>query len=212
MENIVANVPNNVVSFLSSSRNFSTELLFHSFNVALLARKIGESSGLSKSEVDELFMLGLLHDIGKSNTPDEILFKPGALNSEEREIMKAHSIESERIMLNIKGLYFDSNKSQEYGKILRGHHEKFIGTGYPDGLKGEEIHYMSKILTIADIFEAITSPRIYRRSIILDPIKLMDEEAGVSIDPYLYENYAKDVLLDYKNERYTQNILRGHII
>lgn len=210
MEQIVSNMPTNVVNFLSSSRNFSTELLFHSFNVARIARKIGDNIGLDELEADEIFMLGLLHDIGKSSTPDEILFKPGALNSEEREIMKAHSIESERIVLNIKGLYFDINKVQEYGKILRGHHEKFIGTGYPDGLKGEEIHYMTKILTIADIYEAITSPRIYRQFTILDSIKIMDEESGVSIDPYLYENYAKEVLMNYKNERYTQNILRSY--
>lgn len=133
MEQIVSNMPTNVVNFLSSSTNFSTELLFHSFNIARLARKIGENIGLHELEADELFMLGLLHDIGKSSTPDEILFKPGALTSNEREIMNAHSLESERIILNIKGLYLEKDKKDEYGKIIRGHHEKFIGTGYPDG-------------------------------------------------------------------------------
>lgn len=191
----------NSVSILFAQRNFSIELVFHSLNVAILARDIGKKMRLSYNELNELFLMGLFHDIGKCNTPKSILLKPGELTPRERKIMNRHPIDSEKILLKTNRIYLDKHNVEKFGKVVRSHHEKYIGNGYPNGLKGENIPFMSRIITIADIYDAITSPRIYRKFSIENPLRIIKEESGVTIDPYIFKNYAQNVLKKYEHNR-----------
>jgi putative two-component system response regulator len=99
-----------------------------------------------------------LHDIGKVGVPDSILFKPGRLSPQEWEVMRQHPIKGEAICRPVKSL-------APVLPIIRSHHERWNGTGYPDGLAGENIPLLARILQIADIYDALTSPRPYKRAV-----------------------------------------------
>lgn len=129
----------------------------HSVDVGALVLMIGREFGLKGRELHQLGIAGLLHDIGKSKIPPEILNKPGKLTDEEFGIIKKHSQYGFEI-LQERGCYSP--------QILEGvlhHHEKLNGRGYPDGLKDEEIGLFSRIITVADIFDALVSERPYKK-------------------------------------------------
>ena len=183
---------NQIVAGHLFESNCSRDVLLHSLRVAELSEKIGQSLGLTKKERDLLKIRAYLHDVGKCKIPDSILNKPGPLTFEEREVVKKHSYYSEEIA----DVFFGQADKQS-AKIIRGHHENFDGSGYPDGLKGEDILYESRIIAIADVFDAISSPRIYRKEPIKDVIGLMCSEAEKKFDKYIFDNYALQIL---KNE------------
>jgi len=127
----------------------------HSAAVAVYARDIAGRIGLSASEQQLAHLCGLLHDIGKVGLPVGILEKTGALSLDERRIMEEHSVIGERILANI-------DQYAEIAKIVRHHHERVDGNGYPDRLIGDEIPLISKIIAVADAYNAMTSGRPYR--------------------------------------------------
>lgn len=182
-------------SFLSTASDFSMQTFLHSHNVAAIASNLAVSLGLIEEEIETIYDLALLHDVGKSKIPEEILFKPGRLTKEEFEIMKKHSIYSEQIYINIMK-NSDKPGIRKKAKIIRYHHENYDGTGYPDGLKGDEIPVLSRIITIADIFEAIIHPRVYRPHPVPEPMKVLAEIAGKKIDKDIFE-CVYDVLNSY---------------
>lgn len=119
------------------------------------ARLIGVWAGLDTEKLDEISMAGLLHDIGKFKIPDEILLKPGKLTKEEFEVIKKHTVYGYEILNNFKIL-----ESTKRAALL--HHEKFDGSGYPFGYTADKIDDISAIITIADVYDAMTSKRCYR--------------------------------------------------
>lgn len=121
----------------------------------LIARLIGVWAGLDTEKLDEISMAGLLHDIGKFKIPDEILLKPGKLTKEEFEVIKKHTVYGYEILNNFKIL-----ESTKRAALL--HHEKFDGSGYPFGYTADKIDDISAIITIADVYDAMTSKRCYR--------------------------------------------------
>jgi putative nucleotidyltransferase with HDIG domain len=127
----------------------------HSAAVAVYARDIAQRMDLSKAECDLAHLCGLVHDIGKIGLPPGLLEKPGALTLEERRMMERHSEIGERILAKVDGY-------SEIAKIVRHHHERVDGHGYPDGLVGEEIPLISRIIAVADAYNAMTSDRPYR--------------------------------------------------
>lgn len=127
----------------------------HSAAVAIYARDIALRLGLSEEEQQLAHLCGLVHDIGKSGLPSGLLEKPGALTLEERRQMQAHSAIGERILAKVEDY-------AEIAKIVRHHHERIDGMGYPDGIQGDEIPLMSKIISVADAYNAMTSKRPYR--------------------------------------------------
>ncbi len=142
----------------------------HSEHVAIYAKKIAQEYGLNDNEQYFLYTAGLLHDIGKIGIPDNILIKPGSLSENEYKIMKYHPIFSYEIVKNIP-------KLSTILDFVRHHHEKLDGSGYPDGLKGDEISIGARILAIADIFDALTTIRPYRKHLSCDEaIKIMESE------------------------------------
>ena len=129
---------------------------FHSNNVADYARNIAKELGLPQKEVDSIYLAGLIHDIGKIATPDHILQKESRLTNEEYDIMKKHSEDGYNIIKDMK-LFGELGISA----IVRHHHERIDGKGYPMGLKGTEIPLGARILGIADAFDAMTTNRSY---------------------------------------------------
>lgn len=130
----------------------------HSINVAILAMYIGNWMNCSDKTIKHLIQAGLLHDVGKCRVPEEILDKPSELTDKEFNDVKQHPVHGYRILQSISTIHKD---------VLHGvltHHEREDGSGYPAGLTSERINLIAKILAVADIFDAMTSDRIYRKS------------------------------------------------
>jgi putative nucleotidyltransferase with HDIG domain len=126
----------------------------HSAAVAVYARDIATRLGLSDAQIQLVHLCGLVHDIGKVGLPPGLLEKPGALTLDERRQMEEHAVIGERILA--KGDY------AEIAKVVRHHHERVDGQGYPDGLAGDDIPLLSRIIAVADAYNAMTSDRPYR--------------------------------------------------
>ncbi len=161
----------------------------HSERVAFFAKRIAEEMGLKEEEVKAIYTAGLLHDIGKIGIPDSILLKPGKLSNEEYEIIKLHPKLSYELLKHIDVL-------EDSLPGIKHHHERWDGSGYPDGLKGKEIPLQARILAVADTFDAMTSDRIYRKGVSkAEAVKELKKLSGKSYDPEVVEN-ALYVLLN----------------
>ncbi|GAK46685.1 metal dependent phosphohydrolase [Tepidicaulis marinus] len=159
----------------------------HVKRVAEISRLIARGAGLSPRDCDIIFYASPLHDVGKIAIPDAILNKAGKLTPEEWEIMKTHAI---------KGYEMLSNSERPILKaaavIARDHHEKWDGSGYPEGRRGEEIDIMGRITAVADVFDALGSDRCYKKAWPLDDVlALFRHERGKHFDPHLV-----DILFD----------------
>jgi putative nucleotidyltransferase with HDIG domain len=130
----------------------------HSAAVAIYARDIAERMGLSDEEQELVHLCGLVHDIGKIGLPAGLLEKPGPLTLEERRQMEQHSEIGERILRNVEDY-------SEIADIVRSHHERIDGMGYPDGIHGDEIPLLARIIGVADAYDAMTSDRPYREAL-----------------------------------------------
>ena len=153
----------------------------HLHRVRTYAIEIAMELGLSEQETDALRAAALLHDIGKLAVPDHIINKPGRLTPEEFEKMKIHPIVGADILEKVAFPY-------PVAPIVRAHHEKWNGKGYPDGLKGEEIPIGARILAAVDCLDALASDRQYRKALPLDEaMKQVAAEAGTAFDPKVIE-------------------------
>jgi putative nucleotidyltransferase with HDIG domain len=151
----------------------------HSERVAVLAVQLSQELGLSDADRDTAELSALLHDVGKIAVPDSILNKPGRLTPEEYAEMQKHPVHGARILENIQ--------SATVNAVLPGvqyHHEKWDGSGYPEGLKGEAIPFLGRLLGVADFYDALTSARAYRSAMPPDEaIGLIEKGAGSHFDP-----------------------------
>ena len=127
----------------------------HCQRLAFISVTLGMSMGLDRSCLLALYRGGYLHDVGKVGIPDSILFKPGELTAEEWVVMRSHSSRGEEICRHLRSM-------RRVLPIIRHHHEKWDGSGYPDGLRGEQIPVLARVLQVADIYDALTSPRPYK--------------------------------------------------
>lgn len=158
----------------------------HSERVAMyaliLAQQIGE---LSKEEQKSFYHACLLHDIGKVHIPDSILMKPGKLSFEEFEIIKSHPEVGAEAVKDVDGIKASLC-------VIRSHHERWDGKGYPDQLKGEQIPLLARVTAIADAFDAMTSSRSYRAALPVDEAyNRIIIGAGSQFDPVLVEEFKK---------------------
>ena len=126
----------------------------HSVRVASYAREIARRYGYPKAKLDEIYMMGLLHDVGKIGVPDAVINKATRLTPDEYELVKKHSELGERILEKIREM-------PDLSVAARWHHERYDGKGYPDGLSGEDIPEEARIICLADIYDAMTSKRSY---------------------------------------------------
>ena len=160
----------------------------HSAAVAVYARDIAEALGLSEAETKRAHLAGMLHDIGKVGLPAGILEKAGPLTLSERKEMQAHSIIGERILNNIDG-YAD------IAQIIRHHHERIDGSGYPDGLRGTVIPLVSRIIAVADAYNAMTSGRPYRDASSPEEARFrLREGADVQFDRHVVDAFERVLL------------------
>jgi HD-GYP domain-containing protein (c-di-GMP phosphodiesterase class II)/pSer/pThr/pTyr-binding forkhead associated (FHA) protein len=167
----------------------------HSERVALLSKHIAVHLGLGQQEQETVELSALLHDVGKIAVPDSILNKPGHLTSEEFDEMKKHPAHGARILANIQ--------SPAVTAVLPGvqyHHEKWDGSGYPEGLAGEAIPMLGRLLCVTDFFDALTSVRAYRGAMpVEEAVRLIEKGAGTHFDPRIAalvcELHARGVLL-----------------
>jgi len=156
----------------------------HSQDVTQLATATAQEMGLSAAEIENLRMAGLLHDIGKIGVPDSVLNKPSRLTSAERIMINSHPIISAEIVGKIEAL-------AHLVPIIRHHHERWDGTGYPDGRKGEDIPLLARILAVADGFEAMTSERPYRAPMSTqEALAELQEGAGKQWDPTIVKVFC----------------------
>ncbi|MDP2449498.1 MAG: HD domain-containing protein [Polaromonas sp.] len=159
----------------------------HSERVQGLSAQIGEYFGMSNNEMNVLNIAALFHDIGKIGIPDHILLKPSQLDDAEWEIMKQHSEIGEKIMgaTELEG-------SQQVALVIRHHHEHYNGLGYPDKLSGENIPVCSRIISIADSYDAMAVSRPYRRARMhLEIMTELHEETGSKHDPELMRGFCE---------------------
>jgi diguanylate cyclase (GGDEF)-like protein/putative nucleotidyltransferase with HDIG domain len=159
----------------------------HIRRVQAYAVELGRYMGISEPELEALKAGALLHDIGKLAVPEHILCKPGPLTREETEKMRIHPRIGVEILETI-------NFPFPLTDVVRSHHEKWDGTGYPDHLKGEEIPITARILSVVDCFDALTSDRPYRKPLTsAEALKYVQSEAGTSFDPSVVEALVKNL-------------------
>ena len=138
--------------------------------------------------VEQIGNAATLHDIGKIQISDTILNKPGRFTPEEYEIMKTHSKLGSEIVGKILGESADEKLIQISKDVVNYHHEKWDGTGYPEGLKGEEIPLSARIMAVADVFDALVSKRVYKDSMPPEQaFEILREDAGKHFDPKIVE-------------------------
>ncbi len=143
------------LSSLSRLKSFDDYTFQHSLNVSVLSLSLGRQLGLIKGELRRLGVGAILHDVGKMRVPEEILNKPGRLTEAEFEVMKTHSLHGAKILMETKEI------PDECAAVALNHHERFTGGGYPRGLEGLAIGKFGLISAIADVYDAISSNRVY---------------------------------------------------
>jgi len=172
--------------------------LRHSYHVRVMALKIGGAVKLDRRQMDLLHMACDMHDVGKIFVPAEILNAPRKLTPEEFDVMKRHPVFSAEFFEDMPGM-------RELQQIIRHHHERFDGKGYPDGLKGEQIPLLSRVEVVADVWSALTTPRVYRvgadgRQKAYSPeeaVEIMDRMQPGHFDPEIFTVFT-DLVRDEK--------------
>jgi len=188
-ENIYDNLFSTLYAFVETIEARDPYTKQHSSRVKNYAVLIAEAMNCKQENIDILSVSGYLHDIGKIGVPDKILLKPGDLTAEEYEKIKKHPV----IGANIIGHF---NMWTDEQKVIKHHHERWDGGGYPDMLKGEEIPLLSRILAVADTFDALTSDRSYRHRLKdADAVHIIKDNSGVQFDPNIV-----DVFLGLRQE------------
>jgi len=159
----------------------------HSERVHTAAILVGNELGLDAMTRRDLYWASLLHDIGKIGAPDHILKKPGKLTAEEYRVMMEHPARGDEVLAPIRWL-------AGARRGVRSHHERFDGAGYPDGLAGEQIPLIARIIAVADTFDAVTSRRSYRDERGIDAaLAVLAEAAGSQLDPAVVTTFARHV-------------------
>jgi HD-GYP domain-containing protein (c-di-GMP phosphodiesterase class II) len=178
----------NALSCLGRIREKDNYLLEHSVNLSVLMSLFGNHRKLPADVLHQTVVGALLHDLGKILTPDDILHKPGRLTPEEFEVMKLHARHSRDILAATDGI----------GEITvitaAQHHEKLDGSGYPEGLKGEEISEYGRMVAITDVYDAITADRVYHKGMTpTQGLKKLLEWSGDHLDPVLVKEFIRCV-------------------
>ena len=198
--------PVTIFSCINFPRPMDEGLQRHSLNVALLNGMQGEWLGLPKDDVHTLVLAGLLHDIGKTMVPEEILNAPRRLTDEEMAVIRKHPVYSDELLAG----RFDDNVRQ----AARHHHEKLAGTGYPDGIAGDEIGFYARITAISDIYDAMVSARSYKSARL--PLNVFDmfyEEEFDGLDRSLVMTFLKNMRARYTNKQVVMsNGRKGEIL
>ncbi len=196
IDNLFKTANNNIqlLDMMYCIRNYDDLTYTHSVNVALMCHIMGRWLGLSQEDIQVLSLCGLLHDVGKTQIPQEIITKPGKLTKEEFDVIKLHPIKSYTIL-----------EKQDVDERIKAaaymHHERCDGTGYPRGLKGEQIHEFAKIITIIDVYDAMTADRVYRKGMCpFRVIEVLMDEGFEKYDPRYLLLFLERITETYINK------------
>lgn len=193
-ENIYENLFSTLFAFVTALEVRDLYTRKHSTRVARLAHIIAEEMGCTDEELDIINVAGSLHDIGKIGIRDDILLKPGRLNEKEYEKIKEHPAIGAEIISKL-GLW------GREAQIIRHHHERFDGRGYPDGLKGEQIPKLARILSVADSYDAMASDRAYRKRIDKNVvIGIIIKNSGTQFDPDVVDVFLRVGIQDLPDD------------
>lgn len=180
-------------NMLHCMKEFNDSTYTHSINVALIATMLGRWLNLSEKELDTLMLCGIFHDIGKLVIPDNILNKPGRLTDSEYAIIKKHSVGGYNILK-------DRQIDAQVKEACLLHHERCDGKGYPFGLKGSQIPDVAKIISIADVYDAMTAKRCYHDPICpFKVISALEDDAFTKFDPRFITTFLSNVSSTYIN-------------
>lgn len=174
---------------VSSYKEFiqDPDILPHSQRVAALSKLMAAELNMNKEETQELEICCLLHDIGKTGIDKNILNKAGPLSNEEMLEIRKHPLYGCMILKQY-------HVFSEYAPVILHHHEDFDGHGYPNGLKGFDIPYYSRIIRVVDIFDALCSDRAYRKKFtVQDALNLIEKEFKSKIDPGIYKAFLNSI-------------------
>ncbi|MBR1571449.1 MAG: HD-GYP domain-containing protein [Lachnospiraceae bacterium] len=184
-----------IFDMVHNMRSVDDTIYAHSLNVALIARAIGKWLKYSREDLDLLTIAGLLHDIGKTQVPEEILNKQGKLTDDEFALIKSHPLAGYKILKNTK---FDTRIKL----AALQHHERFDGSGYPRGLEGDEIDEFASIIALADVYDAMTAARSYRSpKCAFQVIYEFEQEGFQKYNPEVIYTFLKRVANCYSNSR-----------
>jgi putative two-component system response regulator len=180
-----AELPSAVFALALAAERRDLTTAGHGHRLASLSVRLGEKLRLPEADLKTLRCAGYLHDIGKVAVPDSILLKAGPLTPAEWEIMYLHTIHGEDICRPLREL-------DPVLPVIRHHHEKWDGSGYPDGLRGEQIPLLARVLQVADIYDALTTPRPYKAGIrSSDAIRILIDEVDRGWrDPVIVDAFA----------------------
>lgn len=191
VDDILNSILNNdeVLMILSDTMLYDEYIYQHSFQVTLYSLAIAKEMGYSQSDLKTIGMGAILHDVGKMLTPAEVLFKPGRLTEEEFELMKQHARSGFDILRNLHTV------SLLVAHCAFQHHERLDGSGYPRALVDYEIHPFAKIIAVADVFDAVTSNRVYREKMVPSQgIAIIEAGRGTMFDARVVDALKKTVV------------------
>jgi putative nucleotidyltransferase with HDIG domain len=182
-----------VFDMLHNIEDYDDSTYSHSLNVALISNVIGQWMDYNEQDIEVLTISGLLHDIGKLMVPEDILKKPGKLTDDEFQLIKLHPIMGYDLVKN-------EDIDPRIKEVILKHHERCDGTGYPSMLTGENISEFAKIVAIADIYDAMTSKRIYRDAFCpFEVIRLFEDEGFQKYDAKILLNFLERIGQAYIN-------------
>lgn len=165
----------------------------HSFRVSHMALRCGVALGLQPLALSELFWGGAFHDIGKMSMDQAILSKPSALTSEDWQLVRQHPVEGFDTLMQVLN-------NRAIAEIALTHHEHWDGNGYPSGLSGEAIPLQGRIMAVADTFDALTTPRAYKKAVREDIARrILEDEAGRQFDPSLVRRLLDGGILHHRD-------------
>lgn len=181
---------NDIVTLMTDIVAYDEYIFSHSFNVTLYSLAIGMEMKLPESQLELLGLGSILHDIGKMTIPTEILMKPDKLTNEEFEEIKKHAESGYKILKNVLAVPLVA------AHCAYQHHERLDGSGYPRGLKANEIHLLAKIIAVADVFDAVTSNRIYRGAMLPhEGLEVLYAGVGKLYDKEVIEAFRRSVAI-----------------
>lgn len=177
-----------IINHLLAIRRQDDYTFHHSVNVSILSGILGKWLGMSGQELKDLILTGLLHDIGKTQIPLEILNKPDRLTTEEMNIMKQHTLQGYKMLTAGQSI-----KDDILSGVLQ-HHEKVDGTGYPSGTEDDKIHHFAKVIAVADVYDALTSDRTYRKRMNpFDAVEIINTEMFGKLDSKICAAFIANV-------------------
>jgi len=186
----------NLVDILYTMQEFSDTTYLHCINVAMIAGLLGKWLSWNEQDINMLVMCGLFHDIGKLTIPDSILHKPGRLTDAEYKLMKQHTTLGYNKLKDMKSL------PPEVKRTALLHHERNDGTGYPLGLRGEKIDKFSKVIAIADVYDALTANRVYRDAMCpFDVIAILEKEGLGMYETRYIMTFLHRLLYSFLNKK-----------